>query len=231
MKLYSQPTERVGDHQNKGFTLIEMIGVLAVIAILAAVLVPKVFEAINNSRINNAAMSCQTVKTAIADHYAKWGSIPYDGTATPPALVVTTVYNNYDKVLVAEQFLDKPLSTKISDPNDTGAKGTLSGTPGTRVDLVNITGNTANAPVTGGDETYFNLGNNGAVNDVLGSFAVVAVLPNVTISDARDLSLRIDGESLSTTVANAQQQDIVGRVKYAAPANGVTTVYVYLTHR
>jgi prepilin-type N-terminal cleavage/methylation domain-containing protein len=31
---------------NSAFTLIEMIGVLAVIAILAAVLIPKVFEAI-----------------------------------------------------------------------------------------------------------------------------------------------------------------------------------------
>lgn len=54
-----------------GFTLIEMIGVLAVIAILAAVLIPKVFEAISNSRVNNTAMSCNTVKTAVADHYAK----------------------------------------------------------------------------------------------------------------------------------------------------------------
>ena len=52
-----------------GFTLIEMIGVLAVIAILAALLIPKVFEAINNSRINNAAVSYKLAdrpKTAIA---------------------------------------------------------------------------------------------------------------------------------------------------------------------
>src|ERR1044071_4050175 len=62
---------RAGSRRNQGFTLIEMIGVLAVIAILAAVLVPKVFEAINNAKVNNAAMSCQTVKTAIIDHYAK----------------------------------------------------------------------------------------------------------------------------------------------------------------
>ncbi len=48
----------------QAFTLIEMIGVLAVIAILAAVLIPKVFSAINNARVNNAAMSVQTVKTA-----------------------------------------------------------------------------------------------------------------------------------------------------------------------
>src|SRR5215470_16307586 len=48
MKTQIQPTPR-----SRGFTLIEMIGVLAVIAILAALLVPKIFEAINNARVNN----------------------------------------------------------------------------------------------------------------------------------------------------------------------------------
>ena len=74
MKTNSQ-LNRAANRRNQGFTLIEMIGVLAVIAILAAVLVPKVFEAINNSRVNNTAMTINTVKTAIADHYAKYGSL------------------------------------------------------------------------------------------------------------------------------------------------------------
>jgi type II secretory pathway pseudopilin PulG len=232
MKIRSRPSRKAA-----AFTLIEMIGVLAVIAILAAVLIPKVFEAINNSRINNAAMSCQTAKTSIADHYAKWGSLPFDGGAAPPAaltIAAGAAYANYDKLLVGEQFLDKPLATKISAPNDTGIKGTLSGTPGTRVDLVNITGNAVGTAVTGTDETYFDLGLTGTVdagkNDVLGSYSVVAVLPAVAISDARDLSLRVDGDSMSTTVANAANSDLVGRVKYAG-GGATTTVYVYLTHR
>src|SRR6266436_5964276 len=82
------------------FTLIEMIGVLAVIAILAAVLIPKVFEAINNSRINNASMSCDTVKTAIADHYAKYGSLNVDGSVTPPTVITNTLpLTTYDQIL------------------------------------------------------------------------------------------------------------------------------------
>jgi len=36
----------------KGFTLIEMIGVLAMIAILASMLIPKIYEAINSARIS-----------------------------------------------------------------------------------------------------------------------------------------------------------------------------------
>ncbi len=46
------------------FTLIEMIGVLAVIAVLAALLIPKIFESINSARLNQAVLSCQTIKTA-----------------------------------------------------------------------------------------------------------------------------------------------------------------------
>src|SRR5262245_35212489 len=108
---------------NFGFTLIEMIGVLAVIAILAAILIPKVFEAINNSRVNNAAMSCQTVKTAMADHYAKAGSFAAEATIFGTNIPVTLPQQNYDVILMREGFLDKPFATKIGN-GATGATGT-----------------------------------------------------------------------------------------------------------
>src|SRR5438046_4449019 len=102
----------------KGFTLIEMIGVLAVIAILASLLIPKIYEAINNARISNTALSYNTVKTALADHYAKYGSLlSSNGVAmgTPPGPGST----NFDSILVAEGFLDKPFKVKIGDVNTT----------------------------------------------------------------------------------------------------------------
>src|SRR5436309_9477324 len=98
---------KVINHKNnqRAFTLIEMIGVLAVIAILAALLIPKVFEAINNSRINNAAVSYNTVKTALTDHYAKWGSlVSSNGTTIVPGAGTALVF---DKVLLMEGYLDK----------------------------------------------------------------------------------------------------------------------------
>src|SRR5438552_19103633 len=95
----------------KGFTLIEMIGVLAVIAILASLLIPKIFEAINHARINNAAVSYNTVKTAVADHYAKFGSLlSSNGTVF---LTTDSIATNFDKLLIAEGFLDKPFQVKI----------------------------------------------------------------------------------------------------------------------
>src|SRR6266704_6062192 len=95
------------------FTLIEMIGVLAVIAILAALLIPKIFEAINNARINNAVVSYNTVKAACMDHYGKYGAIdattngatvaqgvsPGSGAASVAGLFF------YDEALLIEGFL------------------------------------------------------------------------------------------------------------------------------
>ena len=65
-----------------------MIGVLAVIAILAAILAPKVFEAIQGSKINNAVQTIGTLKQAVNDHFAKKGKFTFaNGTTavTDPA--------------------------------------------------------------------------------------------------------------------------------------------------
>src|SRR6266446_4817013 len=98
------------------FTLIEMIGVLAVIAILAALLIPKVYEAINNARVNNAAVSCETVKTALADHYAKFNALNVDGSQTPPVVIPNAnMPALIDPILLKEQFLDKLFQVKIGD--------------------------------------------------------------------------------------------------------------------
>src|SRR5207302_2654095 len=109
MKVNSVKTNRTG---TSGFTLIEMIGVLAVIAILAAMLLPKVFSAINDSRVNNAAVSIETIKTSATDHYGKYNKLSsLFGTNSLVAPIA-----NYDTaVLMAEGLLDKPFATKITD--------------------------------------------------------------------------------------------------------------------
>src|SRR5258708_2728872 len=161
MKVKSATTSRASSRGLKGFTLIEMIGVLAVIAILAAVLVPKVFEAINNSRINNASMSCDTVKTAIADHYAKAGSLAVDASGATP-VVLTLPYANFDQVLIKEQFLDKAFATKIGD-----------GSAGTLVKAINSSGFLLGDAVTGADNEGYALAG-GATNNVVGTTLVEA---------------------------------------------------------
>src|SRR5829696_8297070 len=69
-----------------GFTLVELIGVMAVIAILSAMLIPKIFDAINSARIEHAATAVNTIRTAVASHYTKYGAFAdSDGVFFPPA--------------------------------------------------------------------------------------------------------------------------------------------------
>lgn len=53
---------------NGAFTLIEMIGVLAIVGILAAVVAPRVTEALRDGRVSSALATAQNIKSA-ADRY------------------------------------------------------------------------------------------------------------------------------------------------------------------
>src|SRR5262245_5047274 len=210
MKIRSNQKHR----KATAFTLIEMIGVLAVIAILMSLLIPKVFEAINNSRINNACLSYNTVKTALADHYAKFGTILSSNGI--PITASAGEAMNYDRVLLTEGFLDKPFVVKIGD--------------GITNHVEVVTGLATNIAPTAINAAFDLDGTGTQVNDAgpAGAAVVVAVITSVTINDAKDLNDRLDGTALGT----GTPPDLVGRVKYAAPgANGLTDVHIYVTHR
>ena len=70
-----------------GFTMVEMTGVLAVIAILATMLVPKVLSAINDSRLNSTVGSLNAVKSATATYFGNTGIFRSD--TNPPAAAAT----------------------------------------------------------------------------------------------------------------------------------------------
>jgi hypothetical protein len=85
----------------------------------------------------------------------------------------------------------------------------------------------AGAAVDGTGNTGFALGGR-AANSTVGSALVEAVITGVSAADAQALNDRIDAAGLG---AGPDGADLNGRVKYAAPVNGVTRVYVYLMHR
>lgn len=62
-------------HQ-RGFTLMEMIGVIAVIAILAAVATPMIFDAIRNARVAAFVEDVNVLRTAVARFYEDTGRFP-----------------------------------------------------------------------------------------------------------------------------------------------------------
>jgi len=210
MKIPIKTVQPVRPASN-AFTLIEMIGVLAIIAILAAALIPKVFESINNARINNAAITTETLKAATADHYGKYGKFDYRF-GTNPIVFVSGISVGYDtNVLMAESLLDKPFSVKIGG-----------GDPSTNCVLQLAAGGSENKGVGPG----YQLDGTGATMTTNAQFVVEAVIYGVSAADAKDLNDRLDGVALGSPLG---QLDNRGRVEYAAGAT--TTVYVYLTSR
>lgn len=172
--------------QFAGFTLIEMIGVLAVIAILAALLLPKVANSISEAKVNNAASTYQTIQTAATDHYGKWNGFNLsNGTNLNQANL-----NAWDTgCLMPEGFLDKPLALKI----------------GSSYGVHVVTG-----PQSNGGAGYSLDGTTIGTTNM--AYVVEIAVTNVAPQDAYDLSTTLDGASL--TPATAGTQDTKGRVTY-----------------
>jgi prepilin-type N-terminal cleavage/methylation domain len=213
--------------RSSGFSLVEMIGVLAIIAILAVVIVPKVFSTIASSRITNAVASVTTIKSAVSEFAGKYGTVP-----------VTTNNSRIDDLLITAGLLDSRFVTKIgTQPGTTLVNGATwtrnagqwvasGGSDQSAQSRIICLASTTAAPSAAAGAN-FRL--NGNTNLPSGSLVVSAVIADVTASEARELSLKIDGDSLSAT--NNTSADDRGKVVYTAPVNGRTTAYVYIAHQ
>lgn len=213
--------------RQSGFSLVEMIGVLAIIAVLAVIIVPKVFSTIASARITNAASSVGAVKSAIAEFAGKYGTIP-----------LTTNNSRIDDLLFTDGLMEGRFVVKIgtqpATPLIAGATWTRAGgawtenggaAQTTQSRVICQTSNPTPAPSAAAGAN-FRL--NGTTNLPAGARVISAVIVNVTGNEARELSLKIDGEAY-TAALNAV--DNAGKVAFAAPVAGLTTVYIYIAHQ
>ena len=180
----------------RAFTLIEMVGVLAVIAILAAMLIPRVTNAIDDARINNTIGSCESATLAVTDHYFKYNGF---NLTTNGATLNPSALTRFDNILMLEGLLDKPFSTKV------GTNGTLQVSQG-----------------GGYGGTGYKLdGTNYLTTNM--TYVVEAVLTGVQAQDAYAISSRLDGPRLLALSPNVTAN---GRCCYQPTNGGTFFVYL-----
>lgn len=210
-----------------GFTLIEMIGVLAVVAILASLIVPRVFQAITDAKVNQTASRCTSTKAAVNQYYGRYGQVGGTNGTSLGLVANGSIYEDWDlRCLVTEGFLDQPFAVGIGNRLLGSANG------GSRIHVINIRGNDLSTRAIGSgsglDSGAYDLDGTGATNDVMGAFVVEACIEGVDNRDAVDLSSRIDGDSLTPALG---LDDEAGHVKFLVSSNGTARVRVYLAHR
>jgi prepilin-type N-terminal cleavage/methylation domain-containing protein len=112
--------------EKQGFTLIEVIVVIAVVAILAAILVPTITKHINDARLSQADNECLVIGAAIGSFYKDVGKWPtrggttddfYDFLHTGPGTSEATTAEWDESDAAAEASFTNQLI--INDPNTT----------------------------------------------------------------------------------------------------------------
>ena len=122
--------------KNRGFTLIEVVVVLAVVAILAAILVPTIEKNIRDAKITRATNEVQVIAAAMASFYKDVGEWPVTNSSdntqtntlletndgTRPDLTTnvsnwdTTTVDTFDAQLVSNPYSNPPKQNKWDGP-------------------------------------------------------------------------------------------------------------------
>lgn len=210
--------------------MVEMVGVLAVISILASLLAPQVLSAINDARVASTASSCGNIKIAVNDYFGRYGLLG-GLNGVPVAFVDGAPFEDWDRqVLLAGGFIERAFIARIGN----GLIGADAG--GSRLRLVSISANIATSNPASADADLekgaYDLDGTGGDtdNDVLGTTVVEAVIEGVDEFDARALNDRIDGPLLAAPADGDNRHDVKGRVKYRLN-DGQASIRVYIAHR
>ena len=109
----------------RGYSLLELVLVLAIVSVLVGLLLPKGFDALRNARIQQVEKTVDTLKTALTDYLSMAGgngSLPRtEGTGIPTSGAALTGATDVakgnaarlDTVLLATGKIERPLALRM----------------------------------------------------------------------------------------------------------------------
>lgn len=230
-KIYKNPKSMLIRRDLRGFTLIEMIGVLAVVAVLAALVLPKVFDVIAESRVNALAASVKAYETAVTKYYSDIGSllplnaggVPTDeatgDSATATSLAARLTLSRSDALVTANGLWPKfrgPYLEKFNTGTPS-ALGTAMYIPATAAENYATAASVSNL-------AWDLKGDDGNSDIPTGANVVYFQLTGLSQEDFDRLDSIIDRD-IGT---DATEKGLRGRAKYDGPND---TLYLYLAHR
>ena len=225
------PTPRVLSN-TQGFTLIELIGVLAVIGVLAALIVPRVFDIIASSKIDALASALKTYETAVTKYYTDMGTVlPLNtagnpqlessgNSATAHSLPARLTLSRFDPLVLNSNLWPRFMGPYLERFN-TNAPPAL----GTKMYMPVKSAVAYGTSVTGTDMGWDLRGDDG--NSDLPSNANVAYIYVTGVSE--EDFLEIDAIIDRDVGASDSEKEVRGRAKWNTLNNG--TLKLYLAHQ
>ena len=99
----------------KGFTLIELMIVVAIIAILAAIALPAYSDYTKKSKVSEVILAASSLRTAVAEYAASNNALPADswsGYEAQSSKYVKSVAWSGGKIVATAQGIDSAIDTK-----------------------------------------------------------------------------------------------------------------------
>jgi prepilin-type N-terminal cleavage/methylation domain-containing protein len=236
-----------------GYSLLELVLVLAIVSVLVGLLLPKGFDALRNARIQQVEKTVDTLKTALTDFIAMPGGngcLPRtEGTTIPTSGAALTGATDLakgngarlDSVLLATGKLERPLTLRMGSQvyASTGAGNEMAWNQALGAFVISpdavplrnwsaitrIEARSSNAALAPSAAQGANFRLDGLTNRGANLVIAYLVITGCPARDAYELALSMNAPQLAPVEGAACD---AGLVAYAAPVNGTTDVYVYL---